>query len=370
MAVQIIREGWLRKEGAVRRSWKKRWFTLGSTKQLTYYEASDKEVHKGTIDLTKAKLLPSHNKQKHGFGIVCPDRTWYLAAVDNAEREVWMSTLAAMLPRASIRPSTRSLQDLSLDSGMFDEVKESRPGPSIVQRGPGYESATLPPLPHGWEKLIDKDGRVFYANHVTQTTQWDRPVDAPPRIEYAAPPVVAAAPPPPARVAAKAARKFSLRIVAGQKVRILKRYNKVLARTIGQVIVTNPNNSVVVDFGNDREVGFSQDEIAEWLEPWGPVQSTSDVRQQPIVIVFYEGRLGLEFKLTGNTFIVTKVVRKYEAHKKGVKVGMQMVSAMDGMGNAIAGFTARELAINLSKASRPVSITFVSQEIKQQTNYI
>jgi len=368
MAVQIIREGWLRKEGGVRHNWKKRWFTLGSTKQLTYYETADKEVHKGTIDLTKAKLMPSHTKQKHGFGIVCPDRKWYLAAVDNVEREVWLSTLESMLPRASFRQSSRSVRDLSSDFGTFEEVKENRPGPSIVPRGPGYGSSALPPLPDGWEKLKDKDGRVFYANHVTQTTQWERPVDAPPRIEYAAAPVVAAAPPPAAREAAKAAKRFTSRIAAGQKVRILKRYNKVLARTIGQVVITNPDNSVVVDFGNNKEVGFKQEEIAEWLEPWGPIQSTSEVR--PIVIAFYEGRLGLEFKLARNTFIVTKVVRQYEAHKNGVKVGMQMVSAMDGLGNPIEGTTARQLAVNLSKASRPVSITFVSEENKQQTNYI
>lgn len=369
MAVQIIREGWLRKEGGKRHNWKKRWFTLGTTKQLTYYETPDKEIHKGTIDLTKAKLMPSHNKQKYGFAIVCPKRTWYIAAIDNAERQVWLSTLEVMLPRASIRQSRISGRDLSADFGNIEEVKEVKED-RIGPRGPGYGSATLPPLPEGWEKLRDKDGRVFYANHVTQSTQWDRPVDAPPRLEYASPPVVAAAPPPAARVARKSIRKFPARIVAGQKVRILKRYNQVLARTIGQVVVTNTDNSVVVDFGDDREVGFKQREIAEWLEPWGPIQSMGDVGPQPIELVFYEGRLGLEFKLTRNNFIVTKVVRKYEAHKNGVKVGMQMVSAIDGLGNAIEGSTARQLAVNLSKASRPVSITFVVEEIKQQTNYI
>jgi len=397
MATQIVREGWLIKEGGKRHNWKKRWFTLGNTKQLTYYETRKKDNHKGTIDLTKAKLLRSHKKQKHGFGIICPKRTWYLAAVDNTEREIWLNTLEDMLSLASLRQSSRSAgysyQDSYSDLGMFEEVKEIPPGPgfapsgpgfapsgpgfapsapALAPPGPGYESYVQVPLPDGWQMLRDTNGRVFYANHTTKTTQWNRPVAASCPDEYKAPPVIAAAPPRPAK-AEKVERKFDSRLVAGQKVKILKRYNNVAPQSIGQVIRRKLDNSVLVNFGTEIDVCFLEGEIADWLEPWGPgpiLKVLPSLANQPLEISFNEGRLGLEFRLTKATFIVTKVVRNYEADKKGVQVGMHMVSAIDGFGKSVQGSTARELADNLSKAPRPVMITFVSEQLAEEGVYI
>jgi len=381
MAVQIIREGWLRKEGGRRHNWKKRWFTLGDTNQLTYYESPDKKDHKGTIDLTKAKLLASHEKQKHGFGIICPNRTWYLAAVDNTEREVWLSTLGELLPRTStMRLPSRSLQDSISNSSIYEEVIKvpagsaqalvppgpgfAPSGPALGPPGPGHKSNEQAPLPYGWEKLRNSDGRFFYANHITKTTQWHRPVAAPSEVEYKAPPGVAAAPPPPA-IIQKAKKKFKPRVDVGQKVKILKRYKDIPTQSIGQVTRVKPDNSVVVFFGTKTDVCFLEHEIWDWLEPWGSAPDSKVVPslgKQPLVISFNEGRMGLEFKQTGVTFIVTNVVRKYEADKKGVLVGMQMVSAVDGYGNSVQGSSARELAKNLSKAPRPVKITFISEQ--------
>ena len=31
------------------------------------------------------------------------------------------------------------------------------------------------PLPPGWEERVDSQGRTFYVNHNTRTTQWERP---------------------------------------------------------------------------------------------------------------------------------------------------------------------------------------------------
>ncbi|MFH4977284.1 hypothetical protein AB6A40_003993 [Gnathostoma spinigerum] len=41
--------------------------------------------------------------------------------------------------------------------------------------GPGG-SASLPPLPPGWDERQDANGRTYYINHATRTTQWERPV--------------------------------------------------------------------------------------------------------------------------------------------------------------------------------------------------
>lgn len=33
----------------------------------------------------------------------------------------------------------------------------------------------LGPLPSGWERRVQPDGRVYYVNHKNRTTQWEDP---------------------------------------------------------------------------------------------------------------------------------------------------------------------------------------------------
>ena len=37
------------------------------------------------------------------------------------------------------------------------------------------EEDTLGPLPDGWEKRVEPNGRVYYVNHKNRTTQWEDP---------------------------------------------------------------------------------------------------------------------------------------------------------------------------------------------------
>lgn len=49
-------------------------------------------------------------------------------------------------------------------------------GPAGDVRGPDEdEPANEPRIPEGWEDRRTPDGRVYYVNHVTRTTQWSRP---------------------------------------------------------------------------------------------------------------------------------------------------------------------------------------------------
>lgn len=49
-------------------------------------------------------------------------------------------------------------------------------GPAGDIVGPaGDEPANEPRIPEGWEDRRTPDGRVYYVNHVTRTTQWSRP---------------------------------------------------------------------------------------------------------------------------------------------------------------------------------------------------
>lgn len=40
--------------------------------------------------------------------------------------------------------------------------------------GPTQQESTEP-LPAGWEERIDANGRVYFIDHATRTTQWHRP---------------------------------------------------------------------------------------------------------------------------------------------------------------------------------------------------
>ncbi|XP_054739054.1 E3 ubiquitin-protein ligase Smurf1 [Anastrepha obliqua] len=48
-------------------------------------------------------------------------------------------------------------------------------GPSGDIRGPSEDDSSEDSLPEGWEERRAGNGRVYYVNHATKSTQWDRP---------------------------------------------------------------------------------------------------------------------------------------------------------------------------------------------------
>lgn len=47
--------------------------------------------------------------------------------------------------------------------------------PVQMRRRPSLDPSDLGPLPPGWEERVHTDGRIFYIDHNTRTTQWDDP---------------------------------------------------------------------------------------------------------------------------------------------------------------------------------------------------
>ncbi|XP_069379745.1 E3 ubiquitin-protein ligase NEDD4 isoform X1 [Paralichthys olivaceus] len=47
--------------------------------------------------------------------------------------------------------------------------------PVHMRKRPSLDPADLGPLPPGWEERVHSDGRIFYIDHNTKTTQWDDP---------------------------------------------------------------------------------------------------------------------------------------------------------------------------------------------------
>jgi len=54
------------------------------------------------------------------------------------------------------------------------------PAPSVPKKKQDAQRRASSGLPSGWEESTTEDGRVFYVDHVTKKTQWEKPSDAPP----------------------------------------------------------------------------------------------------------------------------------------------------------------------------------------------
>ncbi|EPQ32094.1 uncharacterized protein PFL1_00291 [Pseudozyma flocculosa PF-1] len=89
-----VKSGYLAKRGEKRKTWKKRWFVLRSSK-LAYYK-NDKEYQLlRFIDVGDIKTVASVElkKNENTFGIVTPKRTFYVKASSRHEMEAWIAAL-------------------------------------------------------------------------------------------------------------------------------------------------------------------------------------------------------------------------------------------------------------------------------------
>lgn len=89
-----VKSGYLEKKGEKRKTWKKRWWVLRSSK-LAYYK-NDKEYQLlRFIDVGDIKTVASVELKKstNTFGIVTPKRTFYVRASSKADMESWIRVL-------------------------------------------------------------------------------------------------------------------------------------------------------------------------------------------------------------------------------------------------------------------------------------
>ncbi|XP_062515762.1 RAC family serine/threonine-protein kinase homolog [Corticium candelabrum] len=107
----IIKEGWMTKEGAVRKSWRRRWFILYDSRILSYY-ANERLLSspKGTVDMAIATaVVPKHLAgstgwpgsagEERSFGIVTPERTFRVFTDTESESREWRKVLEDMINR-------------------------------------------------------------------------------------------------------------------------------------------------------------------------------------------------------------------------------------------------------------------------------
>jgi len=104
MSLQNTKEGWLIKQGAIVKSWKRRYFVLKGT-ILEYYEKPGKKQC-GTINLNNASSVATSAecKKPYLFKIVIPgSRTYFIAAESEQEKTDWIVALQSAISKAVSR---------------------------------------------------------------------------------------------------------------------------------------------------------------------------------------------------------------------------------------------------------------------------
>lgn len=100
--------GWLVKQGAIHKTWRKRFFV--NTPQdpliLTYYVEEACKTKKGQVvlkDVTSFKVVVENkdkgDKQRTRFTLVGPDRTWLFLANGVASGEYWTNAFNRLVPK-------------------------------------------------------------------------------------------------------------------------------------------------------------------------------------------------------------------------------------------------------------------------------
>ena len=86
----IIKQGWLKKQGNVNKNWKKRYFVANKYQQLKYYEDDKMMKFSGVIDCKQISSVNNgksyNNDIQHTLELHTKQRVWIIAAVDDDER--------------------------------------------------------------------------------------------------------------------------------------------------------------------------------------------------------------------------------------------------------------------------------------------
>lgn len=95
---KVIKEGYMQKQGAWVKNWKRRYFILKKG-SLFYYKEREDKIPRGIINLLNASVVPVHEKESdiqgphYVFGIKTGFRTWWIACKDNTTKLQWMQTI-------------------------------------------------------------------------------------------------------------------------------------------------------------------------------------------------------------------------------------------------------------------------------------
>lgn len=100
------KEGFLVKEGKIRKSWKTRWFVLRGVR-LSYFRSKESNRPIDRIDLMHARKVDNcdYKQRQYCFSVELPRRTYYLQASCAEDRQQWVEILKSQV-RAASSPSS------------------------------------------------------------------------------------------------------------------------------------------------------------------------------------------------------------------------------------------------------------------------
>ena len=92
----IVFTGFLEKQGDLRKSWKRRWFTL-SQSQVCYHFSDKEQERLGSIPLAGLSVVACSSSRSKTrsfcFELISPERTYLLSASTSEEREAWIGII-------------------------------------------------------------------------------------------------------------------------------------------------------------------------------------------------------------------------------------------------------------------------------------
>ena len=149
----ILKQGWLRKIGGTRKTWKRRFFFLSES--LLYYYESDKIVGKkplGAVELSDATAVERMKKHDDGFQIPVGDRLWEFRADTVDEASSWIKAITGILAQKSPLVKRTSASVLSVEKvinplfGSPQPARRMRSG-SVAQPPSETEICKSPSMP-------------------------------------------------------------------------------------------------------------------------------------------------------------------------------------------------------------------------------
>jgi len=205
IALHIVLMGFLHKQGRIVSDYQRRFFVLKNNGLLDYY-AREWYNLRGTIDL-KEMIDVRNGGRKHGntsFIIETKTRKYYIKAKTAGQKELWKEALAHTKRGEVYPPRETNVQPNNFFGRVIpshqsqpaqqyqpvphhihsQHVKripqqniETGPYPAIVERPKAISEPFNPQaLPPFWEAAIDPHtGDVYFVNHKTKMTTWDRP---------------------------------------------------------------------------------------------------------------------------------------------------------------------------------------------------
>lgn len=152
----ILKNGFLTKEGAVRRNWKRRWFVL-TADTISYYKA-EKDTNRdgkdlGTIFLKEVSTVNPTNYKKQQFclAVATPKRTYYLCADSDAEMAEWQEAIQNQVDVIKGRPVGTTAASSQLKKLTAAQTRPTSASPNTLHSGmaPSLNSAApvLSPIP-------------------------------------------------------------------------------------------------------------------------------------------------------------------------------------------------------------------------------